>query len=191
MVRTRLRQSAYFCGQSNVLEMRKLFLLLLLSFTLTGGIFAQQYGHLNFGELLSAMPATEASEKQLQEFNDQLVAEGEKKAAALDAGIKDFQAKEASGDYTPRQLEEMKQKLVQQQQELVAFEREAQVKLNQKRNELLEPVVTKANAAVESVAKANGMKLIFDTSVFNAVLFADDSKNVMDLVKKELGIVEE
>ncbi|PHI19803.1 hypothetical protein CEQ90_11300 [Lewinellaceae bacterium SD302] len=171
--------------------MRKLFLLLVLSVSLTGGLFAQQYGHLNFGELLSSMPATETAEKQLQEYNDQLVAEGEKMAAALDAGIKDFKAKEVSGDYTPRQLEEMRNKLGQDQQALMLFEREAQNKLNKKRSELLEPVVTLANEAVEAVAKANGMKLIFDTSVFNAVLFADESKDVLNLVKKELGIAEE
>lgn len=167
--------------------MKKIILLFTLLVAGTS-LFAQDYGHCNFGELISQMPETKSSEQELQEYNKTLIDEGEKKAEALQAEYEAYQAARAGGDESPRQLAEREKKITAMQQALAAYEQEAQGKLNKKRNELLEPVINKANAAIEAVAKENGYKLIFDTSVFNAVLFAADSKDVMDLVKAKLGI---
>lgn len=167
--------------------MKKLSLLLVLCLSFTG-LFAQQYGHCNFGELLSLLPETEVAEKQLQEFNDKLVGQGEEKAKVLQAEYQAYEAARASGAESPLQLGEREKKITKMQQELSTFEQQAQGQLDNKRNELLKPVIDRANAAIETVSKANGFTLVFDTSVFNAVLFAEDSQDVMELVKTELGI---
>ena len=44
---------------------------------------------------------------------------------------------------------------------------------------------------VEQVAQENNFQLIFDTSMFNAVLFAAESEDVMPMVKAKLGITDE
>lgn len=167
--------------------MKKIILLSVLLLS-SLSVFAQDYGHCNFGELLSAMPETEAAEKKLQEFNNQLIAQGEEKAKVLQTEYDAYVAAKQGGNEAPVQLAKREEKLNRMQQELAAFEQEAQVKLNNKRNELLKPVIDRANNAIETVAKEGGYKLIFDTSVFNAVLFAEESKDVMPLVKAKLGV---
>ena len=48
--------------------------------------------------------------------------------------------------------------------------------------------MTKAQNAIEAVAKANGFTYIFDISAGGIVYFSDNSIDVLPLVKKELGI---
>lgn len=167
--------------------MKKIILLTAL-FISSISLFAQDYGHCNFGDLISQMPETEKSETELQAFNDKLVADGEAKGKALQTAYDAYVAAKQSGAESPLQLAEREKKITALQQDLAAFEQRAQLELNNKRNELLEPVINRANEAIEAVAKENGFKLIFDTSVFNAVLFAAESKDVMSLVKAKLGI---
>jgi outer membrane protein len=167
--------------------MKKLIASLILVFCTTT-LFAQQYGHCNFGELLSLMPETESSETALQAFNDTLVAQGEAIATKFDELLKDYNAAKSSGSESPIQLGKREQALQKLRSDLLAFEQKSQGDLNSKRNELLEPVINRANEAIKKVAETKGFKLIFDTSVFNAVLFAEESVNILPLVKAELGI---
>lgn len=170
--------------------MKKVIFSLMLVFCGTT-LFAQQYGHCNFGELLSLMPETKKSEAELQVFNDTLVAKGDRMAAKFDLDLKAYSAAKSSGAESPVQLSKREQSLQKLRNEILAFEQKSQQDLNAKRNELLRPVIERANGAIEKVAKANGFKMIFDTSVFNAVLFAKESVNILPLVKKELNIAEE
>ena len=62
-------------------------------------------------------------------------------------------------------------------------------KVQSRRQELLEPIFGKAQQAIQDVGKENGFNLIFDTSaVLNAILFTRDSEDVMELVRKKLGL---
>ncbi|MEM7571316.1 MAG: OmpH family outer membrane protein [Bacteroidota bacterium] len=167
--------------------MKKLLFAALL-LCLTTAIQAQRYGHLNFSGLLAIMPESAEAEAQLQVLNDELVAEGEALAAQLQTGIEAYQAAEASQEKSPLQLQEMVQALQAQQQALAAFEQNAAQQLEEKRMELLEPVVDQAQAVINEIAQENGFQLVFDTGVFNAILFAQESEDLMPLVKAKMGL---
>ena len=47
--------------------------------------------------------------------------------------------------------------------------------------------MSKARAAIEDVAKEGKFTYIFDSSM-GSILYADESENVMTLVKKKLGL---
>ena len=68
------------------------------------------------------------------------------------------------------------------------YEQDITQQLNQAREELLVPIITDAEKAIADVAKANGYSMVFDTSMFNAVLFAAESVDIMNQVKERLGI---
>ena len=73
-------------------------------------------------------------------------------------------------------------------QRIQKFEELAMNKLQKAREELFEPVMTKATNAIKEVAKENGFTYIFDMSS-GAVLFASEtSEDILPLVKKKLGI---
>ena len=68
------------------------------------------------------------------------------------------------------------------------YEQEVMQKVAKKREDLLRPILDKVDAAVKAVGKENGYGMIFDTSLFNFILSADESEDVMPMVKKKLGI---
>jgi outer membrane protein len=59
--------------------------------------------------------------------------------------------------------------------------------LEQDEQDLINPIIEKAKKAIEQVAKENGYTYIFDTSV-GAVLYWEESDNVLSLVKKKLNL---
>lgn len=168
--------------------MKKIVLMLAMSLAIAGTGIAQKYGHCNFGSLVSAMPGTKQADSDLAAYRDQLVKKGEDMAQAFQQKVTQYYQDSQSGDFTPKVLAEREQALQQEQQQIAAYEQEVQQKVAAKREELLKPLVEQVEAAIAKVAKANGYNMIFDTSVFNAVLFAEDSVDITDQVKAELGI---
>ncbi len=168
-------------------KMKKLFFVcLLLGSTIHIG--AQNFGHCNFGELLSVMPETVSSDAELKKLNETLISQGEAKAAELQTAYQAYLQAKQSGDESPRQLAEREQKLTAMQDALQQLETEAQEKITQKRNELLAPIIAKASEAVKTVAKEKDLIMVFDSSIFSTLMFAEDSTDLLPLVKQKLGI---
>ena len=60
--------------------------------------------------------------------------------------------------------------------------------MQQKEAELFQPIMDKAQAAIEKVSKSNGFTYVFDISAGGVVYFSEKSIDILPLVKKELGI---
>ncbi|WP_338868602.1 OmpH family outer membrane protein [Spirosoma sp. SC4-14] len=70
------------------------------------------------------------------------------------------------------------------------FSQSAQKSLQDKYNQLMGPILTKVQQAIDTVAKQNGYQYILNVGsgdTFN-VLYADEAYNITDLVLKQLGI---
>jgi outer membrane protein len=67
------------------------------------------------------------------------------------------------------------------------FQGTAQDKLQNKKEEVYSPILKKAEDAIKEVAKANNYAYVFDTSA-GAVVYAQESDNLMELVKKKLAL---
>ncbi len=158
-----------------------------VAFALTAS-FAQKYGHLNMGNLIAQMPETEAADAELEAYQKQLVAKGEEMAKAFQEDYGQFVAAVQKGDVAPKVQEERGAALQKKQQEILAYEEEIRQKVQTKRQELLQPIFDRAEAAIKVIGDREGYELIFDTSVFNSILFAQESDDVMPLVVAELGL---
>jgi outer membrane protein len=90
------------------------------------------------------------------------------------------------GNLAPIRQQEKEQALEADREKIIELQQSVQQKVQAKRQELLEPIVNKVEDAINSVAKENSYMMIFDTSVFNAILFAQDSDDVTELVKAKL-----
>lgn len=166
----------------------KRFVVFTVLFSLAAIAVGQRYGHLNLGQLVAVMPQTKAAEGQLKNYRDSLTAEGEKMAIKFREDYTAFVTEARGGNLTPLQQQERQEALQQQQEGIAAYEQQMQQMLAVRRDQLLAPVIDRADQAIREVAKAEGFVMIFDTSIFNAVLFAADSEDVMPLVKAKLGI---
>lgn len=169
--------------------MRKLIIFCVLVLT-TLNVSAQKYGHCNFANVLALMPETAASDKNLQALNDSLMSDLEAKANAMKAEYDAYTAAQQSGNESPRQLSTRENRIRKLQEEGTQMEQELSQRVEERRQELLRPIIEKVSKAIEEVAKENDYQLIFDTSMFNAVLFADETVDIMPLVKDKLGIEE-
>jgi len=165
-----------------------LFTLCLLTTTISFTYAQEQYGHLNFGNLVASMPETEAADQELKAYREQLIKEGEQMAEAFQEKYGAFVSAVQAGELSPVQQQERQKALQAEQQKIVQFEEQVVQKVQNKRQELMEPIIAKAEQAINEVAEENGYVMIFDTSAFNAVLFAEDSDDVMPLVKAKLGL---
>lgn len=148
-----------------------------------------RYGHINLGNLVAEMNETKAADAELEALQKQIVARGEKMATDFQAKVQKFYESANSGTMAPAEQQKQQAALEQEQQSLAAYEQTSLQQVNQKRAELLNPIVEKAKAAIARVAKANGFVAVFDTSaVYNGILFAAESEDITTLVKKDLGI---
>ncbi len=146
----------------------------------------QQYGHLNFGNLIAQMPGTEAADAELAAYNQELVSKGEQMVTNLRARVAEIEAQVE--DLPPVEVEKYRVELNEDRQQIAVYEQQMQVDLGNKRQELLGPIVDEARAAVKAVAEEKGYLLVFDTSQFNTILFAQESDDLMELVKAKLGL---
>ena len=159
---------------------------LLLSATL-GAQTAPKYGHMNLGVLLELLPDTKKANDDLKAFSDKLGAKDDSLGRALQAAAETLQKEYDAGNLTPVQAQQRQAELQKQQEALQKFEQDANQMVTAKREELLKPILTKVDEAIKAVAKENGYAMIFDTST-GAMLFASDTDDVTELVKKKLGL---
>lgn len=162
---------------------------LLVAIMIAGGVFtasAQKYGHLNFGNLVASLPETEAADSELEAYQKQLNADLEKKTKDWQAKAETFVKDVQGGNLAPLKQQEREQALEQERNTIMADQQSIGQKVQKKRQELLKPIVEKVESAIKEVAKENGYTMIFDTSTFNAILFAQDSDDVFDMVKAKL-----
>lgn len=162
--------------------MKKIFLLVaLVASTLS---FAQT-GYVDAEFLLSKMPEVSAAETQLKNFTNNLQSEISRAENNAKARFQDLQAQSQVEGITDAKIAELEQQAQQLDATLNTEKKGAELKLNVKRNELMTPIYDKLNAVIAKVAKMKGFKIIVSV---NSVLFAEESANITDAVKADLGL---
>lgn len=147
-----------------------------------------KYGHMNYGNLLEQIPELKSGNTQLATFRDQLVKQGQNRVTKWENDVKTFQAQAKAGELTGLQIKQAEDKLGKEQKAIAAMEQDVIEKVTKKREEILKPLLDKVDKAVKTVGKENGYSMIFDSSIYNFILSAEDSDDVTPLVKKKLGI---
>lgn len=166
--------------------MKKIILVLVCGL-LAGNIALAQtkFGHINSAELLQKMPEFAKAEQTIQTyaktFQDQLQEMGKE----YENKIKDFQANEKT---MTDAMKEVKYKEIKDlEARIESTNQSAQEKVENKRKELLQPIIDKADKAIKDVVAEKGYDYVFDTST-GSLLHAKPADDLMPLVKAKLGI---
>jgi outer membrane protein len=169
--------------------MKKVFGLLLtaaLIFTAQDGI-AQSFktGHINRDDIIMAMPDYDTAMKAYNAYGQELTNALELMQVEynnkLDQYVKD------SKTLTDLVKTNKEQELADMQNRIANFQQQAQVQLQDKQVELLNPIIEKVTAAINDVAKAQGFVYVYD--VRTLIYFdATKSTDVAPLVKTKLGL---
>jgi outer membrane protein len=166
---------------------RKFALLIALFLMTTASGWAQstRFGHVNSTEIVGMMPDTKKAEDDLKKFTTDLQTQLKAMVDELQSKYQDYQAKAST---MADAVKEIRQKEIQDlQQRIDEFQQSAQQNIAKKKEELYSPIFKKVEKAIKEVATEGKYAYVFDTSV-GAVLYAQDSDNIIDLVKKKLNL---
>ncbi|MRR18768.1 OmpH family outer membrane protein [bacterium] len=169
--------------------MKKVFGILLFAvmiFTAQDG-FAQSFktGHINRDEIIMTMPDYDSAMKQYNAYGQELTNALELMQVEynnkLDQYVKD------SKNLTDLVKANKEQELADMQNRINNFQQQAQVQLQEKQTELLNPIIERATAAINAVAKDGGFIYIYD---IRTLVYVDTVKStdIGPLVKTKLGI---
>ena len=164
--------------------MKKLALLAVFGL-LTLSSSAQKVGHINSQELLSLMPERTTAETSLQNYAKGLESQLTSMQTEYQSMVENYQNNEGSYDDLTKQ--DKIAEIQSLQERLTTFQQSAQSSLQQKEQELLQPILEKAQNAIDAVADKGKYTYILDSSS-GLILYSKDSEDILDKVKKELGL---
>lgn len=140
--------------------------------------------HINVSELMSKMPEMQAAKSELEKLslsydNDYkiMVEEFQAKARKYEGEVATVSA--ALNEERGKELQDMQNRIVQ-------FRDGAGKKLQEKEMELVKPIMEKAKAAIDKVAKEKGYKYVLDSTSGGSVIVAEGT-NIYNDVKAALG----
>ena len=154
--------------------------------TLSCVVFAQnKFGHIHSEQLLMVMPETAEAEKSIQEYNQMLESQLQTMYAEYQSKAGEFQNNES---LMTDIVKEAKIKEIQDLElRIQQFQQSSQESIQQKRNEVLSPLLEKAQNAINQIAEENNYTYIFDISL-GSIVYGQESMDIMPLVKEKLGI---
>ncbi|MEA3504385.1 MAG: OmpH family outer membrane protein [Bacteroidota bacterium] len=167
-------------------------LVLVIALVLSAGFAGAQnnvkLGHIDSNKLLSSMPGKDVLEKKLMDYRTSLESQMQSMYVEYQSKVEGYKENSASMSDLIRQSKETE--IREMEQRIQAFQKTIEQDFQNKRSELFNPLLEKAQAAITKVSKDNGFTYVFDISM-GGILFYENGEDMMPLVKKELGITEE
>lgn len=144
-------------------------------------------GHVNFTELYQLMPEADEARATMQAASKEAEETIQGMAEELQTKYQQYQQKSSS--WTAAIKEAKEQELNDINNRIQQFQQTVQQELQQQQNQLMNPIIAKAQEAVKKLAKEKGITAVFDSG--SAIYF--DEAQTIDLTKEArtaLGIKE-
>lgn len=168
-----------------LLRMKKFFLVCSAMICLMAANAQNKLGYIATDELISLMPEAEKADAELKEYQSDLALRGQD--LMRDLSYKDSIFVKDSAKMSNSMREIKKDELLELYQKVQNWNQKAQDMYQQKAQELIAPLRTKAMDAIKAVAKENGYTYVFD---MNSLIVAPPGDDILELVKKKLGVKE-
>lgn len=165
-----------------------LFVALAFVFSLPISSIAQtknKFGHINSNDLLIMMPERKTAEAELQKFAQTLEEQLGSMSTEYEKKLTEYQTNAKVMADPVREAKE--EELADLERRIRDFQVKAQQSIGKKEEELMEPMIEKANTAINDVAKENGYTYVFDTASGSLLVFPD-TDDILPLVKTKLGL---
>lgn len=150
-------------------------------------LFAQKFGRINSQEVMLAMPETTEMQNKLQAVAKDWEENLELINVEFNNKLQEFQKNLNTMSDAARQIKE--KDLNDLRQRGSEMQQMAQQDLARQEQELMTPIIEKAQNAIKTVSKNGGFTAIFETG---SLVYFDETSliDITPLVKKELGITE-
>ena len=166
----------------------KLFFAVVLTVGVSMGVNAQslKIGHVDSGAIMEIMPERTKIEQDIQAYAAELQAELQAMYAEYQNKLQDYQANQATLSNLIRQSKE--KEIVDLETRINEFQASADMAMQNKQLELLNPLIEKVQNAVNAVGKEKGFTYIFDKAAGAVVFIGDNAVDITADVKAKLGL---
>ena len=156
-------------------------LFLLISFNIGA---QSKVAHINSQALISEMPEVKEAQAQLEKLQKTYQTE-------IEASMKEYQTKlqtySADAQNQTEVTNQARQKeLAGMEQNIQQYQQTAAQDIQKKQADLLKPLIDKARAAIQKVAKSQGFDYVIDATEGGSLILAG-GKDLLEEVKIELG----
>ena len=169
--------------------MKHLLLLILSSLLLTTTAFGQQekIGFFSSSKLVALFPESKTIQSEIEKMGTEKQAVGTALENELKSKIQSFE-KEKAG--MAQILQESRiEEIRNLEGKIQTYYATARKELDSKRQELLKPVFEKVNAGIKTVAEKHKYTAIIDLDTGGQfLLYIDSSRDMLELMKTELGL---
>lgn len=169
--------------------MKKIILTLFITFAAFAGAFAQRFAFVDSEYILKHVPEYAASQKQLAALSDQFQKEVDGRFQEIDRLYKAYQADQVLMTAEMRKRREAE--IVEKEKAAKDFQRSKfgpDGELAQRSTQLVKPVQDRVAKAVQAVAEAENLDMIFDKNSEVMMLYANPRYNKSDDVITRLGL---
>ena len=162
----------------------KFYTTIILMFVGFIGFTQSKVAHIDSQALISEMPEVIEAQAQIEKLQKTYQTE-------IEASMKEYQTKlqtySADAQNQTEVTNQARQKELQgMEQNIQQYQQTASQDIQQKQADLLRPLIEKARAAIQKVARAQGFDYVIDGTQGGSLILAD-GKDLMEDVKKELG----
>lgn len=166
----------------------KLFFAVVLTVGVSMGVNAQslKIGHVDSGAIMEIMPERAKIEQDLQAYAAELQSELQAMGAEYQSKLQDYQANKATMSNLIRQSKE--KEIVDLETRISEFQNSAEMAMQSKQLELLNPLIEKVQNAVNAVGKEKGFTYILDKATGTIVFIGDNAIDITADVKAKLGL---
>ncbi|UUC46734.1 OmpH family outer membrane protein [Flavobacterium cerinum] len=140
--------------------------------------------HINVSDLMTNYPDMKTAQAQVKKIGETYDAQYKTMVSEYQAKLKKYESEaatvtEAINETRSKEMQDMGQRIQQ-------YRENAGKELQQKELDLVKPIMEKARAAIQKVAKTKGYQYVLDSTDGSGVILADGPDLLGD-VKKELG----
>ena len=171
--------------------MKKLFSLLatatlIVAFGISANAQSLKIGHIDSSKVMELLPERTQMEQELQSYYTELQGQLQTMANEYQNKLQDYEAQSATMSNLVRQSKE--KEIVDLQNRIQEFQQNAETAFDQKRMDLLKPLIEKVQNAVNAVGKEKGFTYILDLATGATVYVGDNAVDITSDVKTKLGI---
>lgn len=167
--------------------MKNISRIALISFLLFAGSLSAQslkFGHIDFQQLLQAMPERDAAQKAMAKVQADLDAQNTTMQKDYQDKLKEYQAQQKTLTDAIRAAKEDELQSIATR--IQNFQQQAQDNLQKEEAKQFQPIIDKARKAIADVGKEQGLLYVFE---INGILYhSEQSVDILSLVKAKLGI---
>jgi outer membrane protein len=148
-------------------------------------------GYTNIELVLAYMPESKSMEQQLKTFQTKLAQQLTVKDQYAQSKLQEYQKKVENGTLSPEGRAAAEKELMKMDEENKLLAQKSERDLQAKREELIAPVLTKLQKAIDDVANENGYTHILNQTTsagVSTILFGPDKHDVTQLLMKKLNI---